>query len=348
MQQARDAGELRAQLIAVPDAVVRPDAAVERAIEDSVRYLASDEALASLEADTYWPKWHSPWWHMLVLHDLGEARQIPASAVTRMIEGVEALPLHSFPIRPEDSPPGTDPRRHSSCHCALGSLYQVLAACGVDVDRALPWIAPWFVRYQMADGGLSCDGDAYLQPDECPSSMVGTIAPFEAMLLGEPAAWTAEHRAFVERAAGFLIERRLVLGSPTRHNAEERASAPAWRKPCWPRFYLYDIVRGIRALVRWAEVTGQAIPLRAVSEVVSELVTRFPDGVIVLERRSFEGVTTIERADTGEWRRAPASSFALKDLTSELGQPSAYSTRQWSETREGLLRLLAAGQVVTA
>ena len=42
-------------------------------------------------------------------------------------------------------------------------MFQVLAASGIDVERALPWIKPWFVRYQMADGGLNCDEAAYRQ-----------------------------------------------------------------------------------------------------------------------------------------------------------------------------------------
>ena len=62
-----------------------------------------------------------------------------------------------LPDPPGRVPGGADPHRDVSCHCALGSIHQVLAACGVDVDRALPWIRPWFVRYQMADGGLNCD-----------------------------------------------------------------------------------------------------------------------------------------------------------------------------------------------
>ena len=56
----------------------------------------------------------------------------------------------------------------------MPSSKQIIAACGVEVDRALPWARPWFVRYQMSDGGLNCDSDAYLVTDECPSSMVGT------------------------------------------------------------------------------------------------------------------------------------------------------------------------------
>jgi hypothetical protein len=133
--------------------------------------------------------------------------------------------LHFFPIQPSDAP-GADLQRDVACHCALGTMYPALAAAGIDVARALPWVKPWFVRYQMADGGLNCDETAYLQTAECPSSMVATVAPLEAMLLDTE--WTREERALVDRAAGFLIERALVRGSDTVHNADERRAAAAW------------------------------------------------------------------------------------------------------------------------
>jgi hypothetical protein len=334
--------DLERTLAAIPSPQPADD--LEAAIADSVAFLASDAALRSIEADTYWPKWHSPWWHMLLLHELGEARRIPDRTVAKMVDGLNALPLHIFPIRPEDAPPGANLWRDSSCHCALGNLYQVLTACGVDVDAALPWIKPWFVRYQMADGGLNCDAAAYLVEHECPSSMVGTIAPFEAMLLGR---WTPEQQTFLERAAGFLIERRLMLGSPTVHNAEERQAQAAWLAPCFPRFYFYDVLRGLAALARWAERSGQSIPLRAVAGAIDHLAAAFPDGVIRIQRQGVASCPTTRRqTDAGTWERQPTSRFPLLDATSAIGKPCAASTRQWSATRRMLLDLFDAGRIV--
>lgn len=336
---------VREMLSRVPEAALPVSTAIEQAIEHSVQYLASADAMVSIAADTYWPKWHSPWWHMVLLHEIGEARRIPERIATAMVDGLNALPIRIFPIHPEDVPSGTDPHRDSACHCALGCIYQVLSACGLDVDAALPWIKPWFVRYQMADGGLSCDATAYLQ-DECPSSMVSTVAPFEAMLLGGPATWTSDQRVFLARAARFLVERRLVLGSETRHNAEERHRQAAWLLPCRPRFYLYDVVRGLGALVRWAEASESAVPLHAVSATVDHLVVAFPDGIVRLGRRSFEGVTTMLRTEDGTWiRRQPASSFPLLEATSTIGAACPYATREWSASRRGLLRLQGAGRL---
>ncbi|MFY0583895.1 hypothetical protein ACN28S_64925 [Cystobacter fuscus] len=211
------------KLAAVPSPTPTRSAEVERGVADSVAYLGSDAALHSIERDPYWPKWNSPWWHMLLLHELGEARQIPSRTSAAMAARMDRL-VHLFPIHPSDAP-GADTQRDSACHCALGTMYPVLAACGIDVERTLPWVKPWFVRYQMADGGLNCDNTAYLQTGECPSSMVGTVAPLEAMLLG--GAGSSEQRAFVTRAGGFLMDRALIHGSRTVHNAEERGAAVA-------------------------------------------------------------------------------------------------------------------------
>lgn len=339
--------DLRRRLTDVPDPQLLPGVSVDHAIADSVRYLGSDAALRSIEADVYWPKWHSPWWHMLALHELGEARRIPERAAVKMTEALAAFPIKIFPIQPGELPPTADPSRDVLCHCALGSMYQILAACGRDVDRELPWIEPWFVRYQMADGGLNCDDAAYRRGDECPSSMVATIAPFEAMLLGRPGGWTPEHAAFVERAAGFLVERRLMLGSPTTHNAAERTSQLAWLEPCFPRFYFYDVVRGLAALVRWAEIAERPLALRAIAGVLDHLLAKFPDGAVRRTRLSCAGVGTWMQAPSGEWRRHnPAPRFPLLDATSALGQPCPYLTRQWAAARRGVLRLIERGRVV--
>lgn len=327
--------ELLRTLASVPEPELAP--IDDELIAGSVRYLGSDAAARSVEADTYWPKWDSPWWHMLLLYELGEARRIPARIVALMIDRVNALPLHSFPIHPADSPPGIDPRRDISCHCALGCLHQVLTACGVDVAAALPWIEPWFARYQMADGGANCDAAAYLS-GECASSMVATIAPFEAMLARPPGDST-------DHAAAFLASRRLTDGSPTRHNAEERDAAPSWLLPCFPRFYFYDVLRGLAALVRWAEARGRTLPLNAVSGAAAHLAAAFPDGVVRLQRRGYAGTPTMALVG-GAWVRGqPASTFPLLDAASAIGRPSPELTRQWAAARRGLMRLAEAGRL---
>lgn len=167
-------------------------------IESSVQYLHSEQAIKTVTADAYWPKWNSPWWHMLLLHEMGETHQIPEPIVEAYIASLNRIPLKIFPIHAHEMPEGVDPYRGSPCHCQVGNVYQVLAKRGVDVDQELPWIRPWFLRYQMADGGLNCDNEAYLVKDEVPSSMVGTIAAFEAVLLYTPRPFTTEEKSFLD------------------------------------------------------------------------------------------------------------------------------------------------------
>ena len=308
--------------------------AIARGIDGSVAYLGSDAAQRSLEIDPYWPKWDSPWWHMLALHELGEARRIPARAVTAMVAALDRQ-LHVFPYRPEEQIK-VDRHRDYACHCAHGAMAQVLTACGVDVRRALPWVRPWFVRYQMADGGLSCDESAYLVSGECPSSMVGTVGPLEAMLVDDH--WTPEERAFVDRAAAFLVARGLLRGSTTVHNADEITSAAAWPAPAFPRFYFYDVLRGLAALVRWAEATGSPMPDAVVRPVADNLAARWPDGVVRIERRAydFHRTTVLPTADRSPSPRGPTSTFPLLEAASVVGEPSEALTRQWAWVRSRL------------
>lgn len=335
--------DLRRALTSVKPPKLDPTLAIARGIADSVAYLDSPAALRSIALDPYWPKWDSPWWHMLLLHELGESRQIPQRTATAMAARIHAMPLHHFPISPQEAPPGTDFHRDVSCHCALGCMAQVLAACGIDVATALPWIKPWFARYQMADGGLNCDDRAYFRSDECASSMVGTIAPFEALI---DLATTPEDHAVLGRGADFLMGRALTRGSNSEHNAEERTAAVAWKKLCFPRFYFYDVLRGLSALVRFAEAREVTLPYAAVAETVDLIMERFPDGVIVIERNAHAGKTTIEPTlDHSPSPRAPAQSFALLSAASVIGEPSFALTQKWTQTRNALVRLIDSGRL---
>lgn len=301
-------------------------------LEQSLRYLKSVAALQAIRQDPYWPKWDHPWWHMLLLHEMGLTREIPASLMTAYVEAMNGIPLKIFPIQPGDLPEGVDPQRGTPCHCQLGNAYQVLAAYGVDVDRELPWIRPWLLRYQMADGGLSCDNDAYLVVDEAPSSMVGTISAFEAVLFHTPRAWTEEERRFLQKGAEFLMARKLMLGSTTKHNADEREDEADWLQLCFPRFYFYDVLRGLRALMAWSEKTGTAIPREVIAPVVEHMRRQFPDRSVRIGRVAYAGIGTIFPSPIGNWARQPsAPRFPLLEKVSQVGAVSPLLTQHWFE-----------------
>jgi hypothetical protein len=314
---------------------------LESKIARSIEYLGSSEALQSLKAHCYWPKWNGPWWHMLLLHEMGETTRIPEVAITHLIESLNRLPIKVFPIPPGELPQGNRLALDSACHCHMGTVYGVLATWGVDVDKELPWIRPWFPRYQMADGGLTCDNDAYGVHDECPSSMVGTISAFEALLIYTRNIWSAEEESFLDRCARFLMERQLMLGSTSTHNAEERATAPTWMQPCFPRFYFYDVLRGLNALVFWAEQTGKNLPREAIEPVLDHLQKSYPDGAVRMERASFAGRDTLQQSTDGAWSdtRAAAKTFPLLDAVSQVGEVSPYLSWQWQATKHRLADL---------
>jgi hypothetical protein len=321
------------RLRAIPDAAVPRTDVVTEGIAASVTYLASDAALRSVEVDPYWPKWDSPWWHVLLLHELGETARIPRRITDALAAGIDGL-LHVMPIEPTELV-GIDPHRDLACHCALGTMVPILAACGVPVDRALPWVKPWFARYQMTDGGLNCDETAYRVTSGCASSMVATVPALEAML-----ALGADDRGFVDRAARCVLDRGLERGSSSVHNAEEREAAPAWHQLAFPRFYFYDVLRGLSAVTAWAEVTAQPLAAHAIAPVVSSLCARFPDGIVRVERHAHAGRQTyLPTADRSPSPRAPATSFALLDAVSAIGAPSEALTREWAVARARLRRI---------
>ncbi|AGH96685.1 hypothetical protein [Pseudobdellovibrio exovorus] len=312
----------------------------QQELEQSLNYLKSPQAIKSLQADAYWPKWDSSWWHMLLLHEMGLTHEIPETVVESYIAAINRIPVKIFPIYPEDMPAGVDLARGSPCHCQLGHVYQVLAARGVDVDSEVNWLRPWFLKYQMADGGLNCDEGAYREKEEVPSSMVGTIPIFEAVLFHTNRQWTSEEEVFLKKGADFLIKRQLMLGSETKYNASERESAKEWMQLCFPRFYFYDVLRGLHALLHWSKKTGSAIPYESIKTVVRHLQTQFKDAEMQIGRQAYLGSGSRNQLPNGDWKWHPeAVSFPLMSKVSAVGQASPFLTKQWKESQQILSEL---------
>ncbi len=284
---------------------------------------------------------------MLLLHELGETQKIPSEIIEKLIIALNKLPIKIFVLHPHENPGDLYLPFASSCHCALGCMYQVLSARGVNVDKDLPWIRPWFLKYQMSDGGLNCDETAYLQKDECPSSMVGTIPPFESILLYTKRAWTNEELIFLDKCGQFLIDRKVMHGSNTKHNAEEKLNENKWLKLCFPRFYLYDVLRGLNVLVKWALLRAQSLPLNTIYPVVNYLIETFPDGIIKNLRLSFEGEGSLSPVETDKnLRRQEASTYPLLEKVSSIGETSPILTKQWIETKINLISLIEKNLII--
>jgi hypothetical protein len=311
------------------------DPAFDAALAASVDYLGSDEAQRDVGRDPYWPKWTSPWWHMLLLHELGLTAKIPARAAERMAAELDRHFLHDFPFRIEDVPPGKDPYRHVVCHCALGSMVCLLHDRGVDVDDRVPWAREWFLRYQLPDGGLNCDEAAYLRPTPR-SSFTSTLPPAEAVLFATPRPLDARERAFLKGAAAYLEKRGLV-----RSLSRARTIDPGWLVPAFPRFYLYDALRGLRFLARFATRTGSALRAAPLAEAVESLAAWFERDEPPRDTHLTMG--TYAPDGSGGWRGVPAAErFPLLDCVVGSAVARRRLEAEWCEA----LGLLAAPGVV--
>jgi hypothetical protein len=318
------------------------------ALAETRAYLASPAALDAVNLDPYWPKWDSPYWRMLLLFEMGLASEIPGDLARAFAASLDARCLRFFPYRVEDVPKGF-PHQKIPCHCQLGCAAQMLAAAGVDVDAALPWVRPWLLRYQMADGGLNCDEAAYLR-ERPHSSILSTLPPLEAVLRATARPFTPDEERFLDRGARYLIERRLCR-SISRGGA---LMDPTFLEPTFPRFYDYDVLRGLSFLLEWAERLERPLPEAAIAETVAHLEARERrDGGIAVGRRAFAGVATFRPAPGedphGGWTaRVPAAHFSLLDAVSVEGERSPHLERAWTGARARLERLRARGLVVAS
>jgi hypothetical protein len=327
---------------AILDAAARappPAPRPELSLDETLAFLGSAAALASLDEDPYWPKWDGPWWRMMLLYEMGLAARIPRACVERLVARMKVHYLTFFPLRIEELPPGKDMLRNVSCHCQLGTGYRLLSACGVDVDAELPWIRPWFLKYQLPDGGLNCDEAAYTRP-EPHSSIVSTLPPLEAVL--SCAALSPEEERFLDRGAEYLLARRLFRSARTGEVIGGGPASPApsdvrrpkkgaigerWTRLSFPRFYQYDLLRGLTFLAGWAERRGRTLPADAIAEAVARVV---PEP----RRRVFDDETrTLRGPDWGA--RQPATTFPLLERASA---EDAWLRNEWRETALRLAR----------
>lgn len=288
----------------------------------SLAYLSSGAALESLARDPYWPKWDSPWWHMTLLWELGRADRIPEQAARALTRSIDSRYLKVFPVRPEELPAGADPYRDIACHCALGTAFQLLTACGVDVDSELPWVRPWFLKYQLPDGGLNCDEQAYMK-ERPKSSVVSTLPPLEAVLLCTPRPFTPAEEAFLDRGAAYLAGHRLFRSADASRVLDED-----WLKPRFPRFYEYDLLRGYAFLRRWSRRRKKPFPAQETAEAAALLEALAVDGLRV-GRAAWADART--RTEGDGW--APAASFELLREVGSAGVQAPVLDALWAEVK---------------
>ncbi|MBF0407924.1 MAG: hypothetical protein HQM10_11250 [Candidatus Riflebacteria bacterium] len=291
-------------------------------IDFAVKYLSSRDAFSSLETSVYWPKWNSPWWHILLLKEMGLSGKIPAETIRKLIEEVRKQCLDFFPFRESEVPIGKDPISDVPCHCQLGSLYQILYSCGVNVDKEIPWIRPWFLRYQLPDGGLNCDEAVYLKPSP-KSSIVSTLPPLEAILYCTDNAFTEAEIAFLDSGAEYLLKHHFfrVAGDLS------KTIDSKWKQICFPRFYEYDFLRGMVFICRWADKFKRTFAREIIEEsygLLSKMIDSENKSPII-GRRSWEGARTyIFDSSRVRTKGHQADSFPLLEMVGIPGKSCEY------------------------
>jgi hypothetical protein len=142
---------------------------------------------------------------------------------------------------------------------------------------------------------------------------------------------------FIDRGAENLLNRELRLGSTSRHNADEREDEEDWLKPCFPRFYFYDVLRGLSFILKWVDRRNKPIPYEKIKYVVEYLETSFPEGEVCIGRQGFAGHDTWIMGETEDKDyRAPASRFPLLEEVSQVGVVSPYLSARWKECQRRL------------
>lgn len=217
---------------------------LDEAVADSVRVLTTTD----LSGDPYWPKWSAPWWHFLALVEAGRADAVPRGFARRFLEKCARHYLPFFPRTPEELPAGKDAKHDVMCFCALGCVMSAALRTGLSDDEAnaaLPWAHDFIARNQQADGGWNCDEGVHAR-----SSIVSTVPVLE-YLVEKPQL----ERAMLERGLDFLLGLKLCRSRSTGRLLNED-----WLTRAFPRFYEYDLQRGLDVAARVAQRLNRTLP----------------------------------------------------------------------------------------
>ncbi|MCE1247072.1 MAG: hypothetical protein LWY06_10545 [Firmicutes bacterium] len=306
------------------------------AVDSLAEDLKSKSSENSIRRDPYWPKWNSPWWKMLLLMEMNQADRIPGSALDIMAAQVKNQYPDYFPLTEDELPDGCDPYRDLLCHCAYGSIFKIFSAAGRNAEKDFPDAVKWFIRYQLPDGSLNCDEQGYTKSSQS-GSFLSSLPPLEAVLLGLKRKLSDEEIVFLERGNQYLIRRKL-------YKSIRKGMVPAnpdFLKLVFPRFYDYDILRGLRFCVRFALALQKPLPVSAIIEAVELIDSKIDEnGLLPVERNIFSNSKTINPAGDGKWEKgAKADLFPLLEKMGETGKPSIFLSLEWYDVVYGIIHL---------
>ncbi|WP_316568896.1 hypothetical protein [Neobacillus sp. YIM B06451] len=290
---------------------MKTNQSIHDAIEVSIRFLESNPEFDFERCKYGRRKWNGAWWHMATLYEMGEVKRIPASAIARAKYLLEVQTWPTFVINANDYPTSeADRMKMDCCHCELAVYYMILMAYGCDLDNELPWIREWFLKHQLPDGGLNCEPTAYTHSHK--SSLVSTLPPLEAILWYTNRPFTEQEAVFLDEGARYLIEHNLVCSKENGHIINMD-----WLNPCFPRFFEYDILRGMSFLAEWSRRRNKPLPVSVLKEGLQRLNNHIEETGLRIGRQVFD--------PQGPWG---GFTFPLLEEVAGIGNISPYLTKQ--------------------
>ena len=279
-------------------------------VEESIAVISSEEAFTIPDRMSR-KKWNGPWWHIATLCEMGEADRIPKETAQRALELLKHGAWPKFVITKEDAPSiNSDRAKMDCCHCELGVFYATLSRCGCVIVKEIPWIREWFLKHQLPDGGLNCTPSAYR--NSLKSSIVSTLPPLEAILFFTERKFTNKEEKLLDEGASYLVDHRLVC-----RKSDGSVINQEWLKPLFPRFFEYDILRGMHYLVEWSKRRKKTLPRKVILEGIGRM-RNYIDGSNVTIGRHVND-------KNGDWH---GRTFPLLKSVSRVGDVSPYLTKQ--------------------
>ncbi|MFN8672291.1 MAG: hypothetical protein U0457_09470 [Candidatus Sericytochromatia bacterium] len=287
-------------------------------------YLNSEEALTSLEIDPYWPKWFSPWWVMLALDEIGKNDKIPPKILAKLVEKINTHYIHIFPVVESELPPNINPIRNIICHCALGSMYKLLSKSNIDINKKLPWFDEWFEKYQLPDGGFNCDEAVYTK--EKPNSSIISSLPILEAILYYKSDLNKKDLEILQKGVNYLLNKKLF-----KKESNNEIINNNWIKPFFPRFYEYDILRGLKFVTDWALKTKNTLPLEKILDAIIILDSQINNDIF-LDNSNNPDITAINSFIIDKnvnLKRDKLTFFPLLEDLIYRNKGSIYLTKEW-------------------
>jgi hypothetical protein len=242
---------------------------IKELIKENIDYLSSEKAFRDIDNDPYWDKWCTPWWRINILFEMGLLELVPQKTLTILEEKINSHYIKFFPFVESEVPEGINPIKQIICHCQLGSIYKIFNQVNSSIN--FQWAREWFIKYQLNDGGLNCDESVYTRENP-KSSIVSTLPCLEAVLSIKDL--NEEEKDFLDKGAEYLINKKIF------RNSKDEIIDKNWLQAFFPRFYEFDILRGLSFLTEWALLRNKDLPIDSIYETLEILDSKIEDNLL--------------------------------------------------------------------